>query len=163
VLFSGLNKNEEIKDFVTTHKAMDFDHIWALDEAGYKYNEYISKIFKVTSYSLDRNGKKFISSLEGRNYPFFLTQFHPEKIFDWNPKNKIDHHPMAIKANWEMGWFFVQEARKSRHKFESTREEKNYLIYRKKPKYTPRSMYEQVYSFPITKKRCLNQPEACSC
>jgi gamma-glutamyl hydrolase len=37
--------------------------------------------------NLDKEGVEFISAMEAKNYPFYATQFHPEKTAnEWTPK-----------------------------------------------------------------------------
>ena len=46
----------------------------------------------------------------GKKYPFFATQWHPEKIqFEWEPKAAIDHSPDAIRVGQYMANFFVNQ------------------------------------------------------
>lgn len=46
----------------------------------------------------------------GKKYPFFGTQWHPEKSqFEWEPKEAIDHSPDAIRIGQYMANFFVNQ------------------------------------------------------
>jgi hypothetical protein len=36
--------------------------------------------FRVVSYSVDRQGVKYVSTVEGRDYPVYAVQWHPEKV-----------------------------------------------------------------------------------
>jgi hypothetical protein len=38
------------------------------------------------SYSVDRNGVKYVSTVEGRDYPVYATQWHPEKVREPPPR-----------------------------------------------------------------------------
>ena len=83
--------------------------------------------------------------------------WHPEKVnYEFknvNQKN-IPHTLNAVKTAQYMSNFFVDEARRSKHKFPSTEMEENHLIYQ----YTPirpddsrpimKKNYELVYLFP---------------
>lgn len=44
----------------------------------------IQEFFDILSINSDKNGIQFISTIEAKNFPFYGTQFHPEKnIFMW--------------------------------------------------------------------------------
>ena len=47
----------------------------------------MDKFWKVLSINNDEEGLEFISTMEAIDYPFFGTQFHPEKnAFEWTAK-----------------------------------------------------------------------------
>ncbi len=55
-------------------------------------NPPLGKFWKVLSLSLDKQGAAYISTMEGRAYPFTATQWHPEKNpFEWTPSLHIPH------------------------------------------------------------------------
>ena len=47
----------------------------------------------ILATNTDKDGLEFISALEAKDYPFYATQFHPEKIaYEWAPgKPTIPH------------------------------------------------------------------------
>jgi carbamoylphosphate synthase small subunit len=45
----------------------------------FKNDSDLSSFWDVTSISLMPNGTSFVASIEAKDYPFFATQFHPEK------------------------------------------------------------------------------------
>lgn len=52
--------------------------------------------------------------VEGKRYPVYGTQFHPEKNnFEWVKGVPIPHTDAAVKASQAFADFFVSEARKS--------------------------------------------------
>lgn len=62
-------------------------------------NPDLGKFFKVLSLSLDKSGAAYISTLEGRKYPFTATQWHPEKnAYEWTPHLHIPHTTDAVRA-----------------------------------------------------------------
>lgn len=93
----------------------------------------------------------FVSSMESRNFPAYGVQFHPEKVlFEWISKVNIAHSFNAVKAAQYFSNFFVNEARKSQHKFSSEAEEAKALIYNYQPEYTGienNTFNEQIYFF----------------
>ena len=55
----------------------------------------------------------FLSLMEARDYPFWASQFHPEKLaYEWTLKYpKIPHDDASIEAAAFFARFFVQQAR----------------------------------------------------
>ena len=85
--------------------------------------------------------------IPGRKYPFYGSQWHPEKnAFEWNESLHMPHTADAIEAAQTMANFFVDEARKSSHRVAATGEDR-YLIYEHTPVFTPGGHFEQVYVF----------------
>ena len=85
----------------------------------------------------------------GRDYPIYATQWHPEKNnFEWIESKDIPHSKAATEVGDYFANFFVNEARKSQHRFDSKEKEDKYLIYRYNPVYTgDRKKFEQCYYF----------------
>lgn len=86
---------------------------------------------KILSTSKNRNGTlKFISAIEGINYPFYAVQFHPEKSsYDFNPNHPTVHSLDSIKIMQTFAVFFVNEARKNGHYFENNNQISQMSIY----------------------------------
>ncbi|XP_030611820.1 gamma-glutamyl hydrolase [Archocentrus centrarchus] len=122
-------------------------HKWSLGVLTYNTNEELRKFYKVLSTNTDGN-VEFVSTVEAHEYPIYGTQWHPEKnAFEWR-QPYIPHSPSAIKTTFYMAEFFVSEARKNFHKFESEEEESRALIYNYNPVYTgTKSSFEQIYFF----------------
>ncbi|XP_049779770.1 gamma-glutamyl hydrolase B-like [Schistocerca cancellata] len=95
----------------------------------------------------DVEGMEFVSVIESRKYPFYGIIFHPEKnAYEWATERDIPHSTDAIKAMQYFSNFFVNEARKSNHSFQSRATERNSLIYNYEIKHTgTASVFEQVY------------------
>lgn len=101
------------------------------------------------STNKDWNGVEFISSFEHSRYPFYGTQFHPEKnIYEWPLNKVITHNEDATRANQYFARFFVEEARKSSHRFETTNIEFGHLIFNFPKTFTGHnSIYSECYLF----------------
>ncbi|XP_049861516.1 gamma-glutamyl hydrolase B-like [Schistocerca gregaria] len=95
----------------------------------------------------DVEGMEFVSVIESRKYPFYGIIFHPEKnAYEWATERDNPHSADAIKAMQYFSNFFVNEARKSNHSFQSRATERNSLIYNYKIRHTgTASVFEQVY------------------
>lgn len=105
--------------------------------------------FDILSTNKDRKGVEFISTVEGKKYPVYGTQWHPEKCqFEWTPKEEIDHSPDAVFVAQYMANFFVNQARRNTNHFPSEEAEEKALIYNYKPVDTSKiSSFEQCYFF----------------
>ncbi len=72
---------------------------------------------------------RHIWSFLGLKYPFYGTQFHPEKpAFEWHPTLNIQHTSEAVKIGQYFANFFVDEARKNKNRFDSYEQEIEFLI-----------------------------------
>lgn len=95
-------------------------HQVGLAPAEYAQNEALKSVFKVLSTNVDRQGREFVSSIEGRDAPIYGVQYHPEKnIFEWGtfadgtPYEVIQHTPEAVQITQSIANFYVSEARKN--------------------------------------------------
>ena len=74
----------------------------------------------VVGKSFDLDGKEYASMTEHKNYPFYGTQFHPEKLmFEWNPIITIFRPQSGIVFSQSLLNFFMSEVAKNRHSFEN--------------------------------------------
>jgi gamma-glutamyl hydrolase len=97
-------------------------------------NERLSSFFNVLSTNQDRKGKTFVSTIEGKKYPIYGVQWHPERPqFEWGvdgvTKDPINHDAEAISCMQYTSNFFVSESRKNNHSFGTVVEEQTSLIY----------------------------------
>jgi gamma-glutamyl hydrolase len=83
--------------------------------------------FTVLSTNQDRGGRSFVSTLEGKAYPVYGTQWHPEKnnfefglAPDGQPYEAINHSPEAVFASQELANYLVGEARRNDHRRDPT-------------------------------------------
>jgi len=126
------------------------NHHWGVTPADFSASQYLSTFFNVLSTNVDRKGKKFVSTIEGKNSPVYASQWHPEKPqFEWNINEVINHSPASILANQYMSNFFVGEARKCNHSFSGIQQEAASLIYNYQPVfiYNYENDFEQGYFF----------------
>ena len=101
----------------------------------------------------DVHGIEFVSLMESKKYPFYGSQFHPEKnIFEWSLNYpSVPHSRHAILSAAFFADFFVNECRKSHHQFPNEAEEEQHLIYNYNPLYTGKAevnfSLQQTYMF----------------
>ena len=143
----------DLETFLRTVPSTANFHDWSVTVESFNNNKNMTEFYNVLSTSLDRNGIEFVATMEGKHYPFFSTQWHPEKnSFEWSPKRNISHVEKAIEATQYMSNFLVNKARLSQHKFKTQEEEEAALIYNYNPSYTGSySGFEQIYFFNSSK------------
>jgi len=128
---------QDVVSILQNEKVTLNNHHYGVTPESFAANPYLSKFYQLVSWNTDITGKKFISTMESINYPFYALQWHAEKpLFEWNNWEDINHSSDAVKAMQYMASHFVQEARKSGHKFASTSEEASTLIYNYPTTYT---------------------------
>jgi gamma-glutamyl hydrolase len=75
-LFGPLGEDAHI--YETYNMALNH-HTWGISPDRFVEDKALGSFYKPLSTSIDDNGKLFVSSMEAYNYPFYGTQFHPEK------------------------------------------------------------------------------------
>ena len=79
-IFNFLTQDE--KRFLSKEKSLTHYHFLGIKPEEYekKGNEILKKVFQILSYGYDRNGKKFVDTIESlKPYNLYGVQFHPEK------------------------------------------------------------------------------------
>jgi len=116
----------------------------------------MEKFWNPLSINTDLDGLDFISSMEAKDYPFFSTQFHPEKSpYEWTDRipdfdDDISHSREATNAAFYMAQFFVNYARQSNHSFTNRQILKEHLIYNHRTWYSGDVWcFQQVYLFSV--------------
>ncbi|XP_050393732.1 gamma-glutamyl hydrolase A-like [Patella vulgata] len=110
----------------------------------------LKSFYRVLSTNVDRKGVEFISTFEAFKYPFYGTQWHPEKNnFEWNPKLFIDHSDLAIDVAQYFSNYFVNEARFSNHKFLNNNTEIHSMIDNYKRTYLTDGTFDVIYFFNL--------------
>ncbi|XP_045214855.2 gamma-glutamyl hydrolase-like isoform X2 [Mercenaria mercenaria] len=145
------NLPEDVYYFLSKEDVTVNFHHYGITPTTFQLTSDLKKMFRVLSTNVDRNGKEFISTIEGIDYPIYGTQWHPEKPnFTWNSKDHINHGPEAIRVAQYVANFFVAEARKSGHRFSSQKEEIDALIENYNPVYHKDYTFEDRYYFNYT-------------
>ncbi|XP_018599775.1 gamma-glutamyl hydrolase [Scleropages formosus] len=140
---------EDVLRSLASEPITENSHEWSLTLESFNNNKELRNFYDVLTTNMDGN-VEFVSTIEAKEFPFYGTQWHPEKnAYEWT-KPYIPHSPSAIKMMFFMADFFVNEARKSFHRFSSEKEKAESLIYNYSPVYTgknPGSTFEQIYIF----------------
>uniref|UniRef100_A0AAZ3QY94 folate gamma-glutamyl hydrolase n=1 Tax=Oncorhynchus tshawytscha TaxID=74940 RepID=A0AAZ3QY94_ONCTS len=124
-------------------------HQYGVTMKTFKENEKLQSFFSILSTNTAENGAIFVSTMEGRTYPFYGVQWHPEvNRFQWDPKLNFPHSSDAVRVASLLAEFFVNEGRRSLHHFDQPEEEAVSLIYNYTPTYAGNfTGYEQIYFF----------------
>ncbi|XP_048576022.1 gamma-glutamyl hydrolase isoform X1 [Nematostella vectensis] len=116
-----------------------------------KYNKYpsLKSAFRIVSTNNDRKGKEYISTMEGRKFPFFLFHWHPNKARFEQLENHPVHDPSheSFLIAQYLTKLFVDIARQNNHRFATTQKEKAALI----QNYTPKKLEDGrlIYQFKM--------------
>uniref|UniRef100_A0A3Q3R4I2 folate gamma-glutamyl hydrolase n=2 Tax=Monopterus albus TaxID=43700 RepID=A0A3Q3R4I2_MONAL len=126
----------------------NFHHFGVTVET-FQENEKLKNFFSVLSTNVAENGAHFVSTIEGKKYPFYGVQWHPEvNRFQWDRKLNFPHSHHAVQLSSLLADFFVNEGRRSLHRFDDPEEEASSLIYNYTPVYAGNfTAYEQIYFF----------------
>lgn len=120
-MFAPLLKNAY--EFSTLSIAVNI-HKYGISQETFQKDEGLKSMFRPTSISYDLDDKPFIATMESEKYPFFATQFHPEKEqFYFVPGTNIDHSEKSIYLNRYFGDFFVCHAKNNMNKYDTYKEE----------------------------------------
>jgi gamma-glutamyl hydrolase len=106
------------------------NHGLGVHPSSFTNNTLLSRYLEVLSVDLDRNGKPFVSTVEGKEWPLYGTQWHPEKApWEWNPDWRIERNDLAIQLSNYFGRYFVNECKTNRNQFESAEVEDRMLLH----------------------------------
>ncbi|XP_044538540.1 gamma-glutamyl hydrolase [Gracilinanus agilis] len=142
------NFPKDLLEALATEPITSNFHTWSLSLKTFMENKELSEFYKVLSTNTYK-GIEFVSTMEAKDYPIYGVQWHPEKnAFEWKNLKGLVHLPVGIKMSFYLADFFVNEARKSHHRFASKEEEEKALIYNYNPVFTGNfSSFQQCYFF----------------
>ncbi|KAL4485350.1 hypothetical protein ABPG72_008526 [Tetrahymena utriculariae] len=113
-----------------------YNHKNGFSKKQFLENPKINQNFNCIAYSKDLKGKQFVSIVEGKVYPFYGTQFHPEKLqFDHSSKNNKQFTMNQLRISQHIPNFFYTECLKSNQRFDSAQEQHTFLIENHQPVY----------------------------
>jgi len=140
---------EKLKNIAVKEKVTYNNHVHGITPKHFNNIAKLVDFYNVLSTNEDKIGNRFVSTIEAKKYPFFGTQWHPEKIlFEWKAGTEINHSSDSVELNGWVARFFVNECRKNNNHFSDTSAEKKALIYNYKPTYTGDSgSFMQCYEF----------------
>ena len=108
----------------------------------------LGSMFTPTSTSTDPvSGDTFVASMESKNYPFFGTQFHPEKVLTMFNADSIDHSWESVSYNRYFADRFIELARENTNTCGESFADCQSLIIDNYPVYVTTTYYGNVYAF----------------
>ncbi|GAB4820992.1 hypothetical protein N2152v2_008038 [Parachlorella kessleri] len=135
-MFGGLRSDLMGKLADPKHNISMENHMFGLPPAHYKKWPVLEESFKILTTTKDRNGVEYVSTAEHQKYPFFATQWHPEKPPYEFGMQEIPHSLDAILVSQHLANVFVDTARRSSHAPESHEQALEMMIYNWKPWFT---------------------------
>jgi len=143
------NADQDILDILSRQAVTLNNHHYGVPPNFYDDYTKLHSFYRLISWNVDRENNKFISTIEGINYPVYAFQWHAEKAaFEWKIDEDINHSTDSVKANQYIASFFISEARKSMHKFVSPEAEYSSLIYNYPVSYSASyDSFTQIYFF----------------
>jgi len=134
-----------------SHKKIAVEHhVYGVSPQAYSLYPSLHQFFTILSTSEDLQGKTYISSVEGIDFPISGTQFHPEKpVFEWKSGQEISHDPQAILLAQMIANALITESKKNDRLVPEDSKLHSLLIYNHVPVYiSDQSVsFEQVYIF----------------
>ena len=123
-----------VRASLTTRNVTTNLHHDGVAPATFVTNHNLASFFDVLSTNVDRKGRAFVSTIEGKTVPVYGAQWHPERPqFEWAiagaAEDPLNHSPAAIAAMQWVASFFVAEARRNERRFVSAAAEASALIY----------------------------------
>ncbi|RHY33146.1 hypothetical protein DYB32_001815 [Aphanomyces invadans] len=142
-------------DLLKTAPLTDNFHNFGIFDHHFAATDLLSSFYNPVATSVDRQGRTYISVIEAYKYPFYGTQFHPEKNAfefgeypDGNLWKWIDHTYEAILTSQAFGHFFMQEARRNNHAFADAEVKRSSLLYNVPTSNRSYPVYVEVLVFP---------------
>lgn len=127
-----------------------YNHQWCVRDRTYTQYPALDKFFHRIAHSQNQKGDQFLAAVEGKKYPFYGTQFHPEKN-NFEFRVHSDHGKQACEITQFLANFFLNEARKNNQMFKQI-DLDALLIWNTNPIQPPSSSsFEQVYMFKNSK------------
>mmetsp|Transcript_28397 Transcript_28397/g.91546 ORF Transcript_28397/g.91546 Transcript_28397/m.91546 type:complete len:328 (-) Transcript_28397:250-1233(-) len=132
---SYLFKNANVRQKLAAEPLTANFHTQGVPPTEYAPGSPLGELFDVLSTNFDSNGLEFVSTVEGKRYPLFGVQWHPEKNTfetglspDGTFYNHIPHSSDASAVTFEFAQNLVNAARRSNHKFNDPTTEINALF-----------------------------------
>jgi len=113
------------------------------------HNTPLKSLFNLLALSVDMDGTKFVSVLESKKFPFYLSHWHTEKTsMEWTSGHLS---VQSAKLTHDMAAVFAVDLERSIHRPSSMEDELDMVIYNSNPIYTYKTWsgmgFEQVYVF----------------
>ena len=122
-------------------------HSYGLSVDIFSEDAGLGAMFTPTSTSTDPvSGDTFVATMESPDYPFFGTQFHPEKVLTMYNKDSINHSWNSVNYNRYFADRFIELARENTNSC-GTFEECQAMDIDNNPVYVTTGYYGNVYAW----------------
>ena len=97
------------------HNVTYHSHHWSMNPDKFNTDKGLASMFKLTGISyMPDDGRPIVASVESEQYPFFGTQFHPEKPTQiFKEDQAVNHSWISIQLNTHFAEYFVYQARRN--------------------------------------------------
>lgn len=148
VLIKSMSK-EELQQATTGEGLFWFHHNWAITLDTFKNNPKLNSFWKLVTTSVTQDGVVFVSTAEAYNYPFWITQHHPEKnSFEWRIDALRTYNSISVEQKHINE--FTKVARMNKNTMTDAEWTQKW-IYNYQPLYTEDPDFIQVYIFDESK------------
>lgn len=132
-----------------SEEGMTFNHhSYGVALDAFTEDKGLGSIFTPTATSTDPvSGDTFVATMESPNYPFFGTQFHPEKVLTMYNADSIDHSWKSVAYNRYFADRFIELARENTNTCGDSWEDCQSLIIDNYPVTVTTTYYGNVYAF----------------
>ena len=111
-MFSELDEKD--KNNIKTKNVTSQYHHLGVNPESYLKHKILHKMLKITSIAKDKDENYYIASIEGKKYPIYAVQFHPEMVqFTKIDKKGVADSPEAVKFSEQISNFLISEAKKN--------------------------------------------------
>ena len=111
-MFSDLDERD--KNNIKTKNVTSQYHHLGVSPHSYLSHKILHKLFRITSLAKDKDDNYYIASVEGRKYPIYAVQFHPEMVqYTKIDRKGVADSPEAVKFSEQLSNFFIVEAKKN--------------------------------------------------
>ena len=106
----GKHTPDDITEILSTQEVNLNSHGWCLTPENYTKFESLRNFWDVLATNTDFDGVEFISLMEAKHYPIWVSQYHPEKVsYEWTLRHpNIPHFKDAVHVAAHQAEFFVE-------------------------------------------------------
>jgi gamma-glutamyl hydrolase len=120
------------KEDLTAAETMDIFaefHHFGIEREQFQQYASLGGVFDIVATARDRQGKEYVSIIEGKRVPIYGTQFHPEMVgTNRNVDFNVPTGTYATRVSENFSNFFVNEARMNGNTFAATDKSKYHFI-----------------------------------
>jgi len=137
-----------------------FDHQHGFEPEALLARPTFNDSMIITSTSKTNSGAEFVSSIEHIKYPFFGSQFNPEKtLYERITDIDIPRDADVIRFSSDIALFFVEKVRPYSKKIGETDSRiRAFMSIYLEPIRTNWNMHEKLYAFPRYRKKSMHFP-----